>query len=133
MGLTFMPVMATATTGVAPHDSGVTSATVNTAQQVGGSIGTALLNTIATSTSATYIAGLLAEAARRGEGQGLTPAMRDGIARAGVVHGFTVAIGVGSAIMLLAALVAGVMVNVRAPRQGQGPVPATGGAASATR
>ncbi|MFG2140304.1 MFS transporter [Streptomyces sp. NPDC048650] len=116
MGLIFMPVMATATSGVAPRDSGVTSATVNTAQQVGGSIGTALLNTIATSTSATYIASHLAEAARRTGGQGLTPALRNGIVKDGVVDGFTVAIGVGSVIMLLAAVVAGLMINVRAPK-----------------
>ncbi|GGN38167.1 MFS transporter [Streptomyces kronopolitis] len=122
MGLTFMPVMATATSGVAPHDSGVTSATVNTAQQVGGSIGTALLNTIATSASATFIASRLADAARRAGGPGgLTPAVRDGIVTTGVVHGFTIAIGVGSAVMLLAALVAGLMVNGRPAKQGQVP------------
>lgn len=130
MGLTFMPVMATATSGVAPHDSGVTSATVNTAQQVGGSIGTALLNTIATSASATFIASRLADAARRAGGPGgLTPAVRDGIVKSGVVHGFTIAIGVGSAVMLLAALVAGLMVNGRPAKQG--PVPTSDSAESA--
>lgn len=129
MGLTFMPVMATATSGVAAHDSGVTSATVNTAQQVGGSIGTALLNTIATSTSAAYIADHLADAARSSGALGLTPAVRDGIVKSGVVHGFTVAIGAGSAIMLLAALVAGLLVNGRPARQGQ--VPAADSAESA--
>lgn len=129
MGLTFMPVMATATSGVAPQDSGVTSATVNTAQQVGGSIGTALLNTIATSTSAAYIADHLADAARKSGGQGLTPAVREAIVKNGVVDGFTVAIGVGSAIMLLAALVAGLLVNGRAPKRGQ--APAADSAASA--
>lgn len=129
MGLTFMPVMATATSGVAPHDSGVTSATVNTAQQVGGSIGTALLNTIATSTSAAYIADHLADAARKSGGSGLTPAAREAIVKSGVVDGFTVAIGVGSAIMLLAALVAGLLVNGRAPKRGQ--APAADSAASA--
>ncbi|WP_129298603.1 MFS transporter [Streptomyces lydicus] len=121
MGLTFMPVMATATSGVAAHDSGVTSATVNTAQQVGGSIGTALLNTIATSTSAAYIADRLAAAARSSGALGLTPAAREGIVKSGVVHGFTVAIGVGSAIMLLAALVAGLLVNGRPAKQGRLP------------
>ena len=50
--------------GVAPQDAGVTSATVNTAQQVGGSIGTALLNTIATTTTAAYLTSHLADAAR---------------------------------------------------------------------
>ncbi|MEU8679868.1 MFS transporter [Streptomyces sp. NPDC048611] len=129
MGLIFMPVMATATSGVAAHDSGVTSATVNTAQQVGGSIGTALLNTLATSASAVFITEHLADAARRGGGLGLTPAVRDQIVKQGVVHGFNVAIGVASAIMLLAALVAGVLVNGRAPRHGRSP--AADGAESA--
>ncbi|MGW2389801.1 MFS transporter [Streptomyces lydicamycinicus] len=129
MGLIFMPVMATATSGVAPHDSGVTSATVNTAQQVGGSIGTALLNTIATSASAVFIADHLAEAARKGDGLGLTPAVRDQIVKDGVVHGFNVAIGVASAIMLLAALVAGLLVNGRAAKPGRSP--AADGAESA--
>ncbi|MFI9050448.1 MFS transporter [Streptomyces sp. NPDC053427] len=117
MGLIFMPVLATATSGVAPQDSGVTSATVNTAQQVGGSIGTALLNTIATSTSASFIAAHLAHAARRTGGHGVPPALRNGIVKNGLVDGFTVAIGVGSAIMLLAALTAGLMVNARPPKQ----------------
>ncbi|WP_030374536.1 MFS transporter [Streptomyces rimosus] len=119
MGLIFMPVMATATAGVAPQDSGVTSATVNTAQQVGGSIGTALLNTIATSASATYIGSHLASAAREAGGR-LTPAARDGVVKDGVVHGFTVAIGWGAGIMLLAAVVAGVLVNGKAPKHGEG-------------
>ena len=35
--------MSTATLGVRPADAGVASAMVNTGQQVGGSIGTALL------------------------------------------------------------------------------------------
>ncbi|MFE1170797.1 MFS transporter [Streptomyces sp. NPDC058773] len=129
MGLIFMPVMATATSGVAPHDSGVTSATVNTAQQVGGSIGTALLNTIATSASAVFITDHLTDAARRGGPAGLTAAVRDQIVKQGVVHGFNVAIGVASATMLLAALVAGLMVNGRPPRRGR--TPAADGAESA--
>ena len=45
-GLIMAPSMATATQGVAPSDAGVASATVNAAQQVGGSIGTALLSTL---------------------------------------------------------------------------------------
>jgi EmrB/QacA subfamily drug resistance transporter len=45
-GLIMAPSMATATQGVAPNDAGVASATVNAAQQVGGSIGTAFLSTM---------------------------------------------------------------------------------------
>ncbi|MFJ3228492.1 MFS transporter [Streptomyces sp. NPDC086783] len=105
MGLTFMPVFATATAGVAPHDAGVTSATVNTAQQVGGSIGTALLNTIATTSSAAYITAHLRH-----------PSRKESVTQEGIVHGYTVAIWWAAGIMLLAALIAGLMVTVRAPR-----------------
>ncbi|MEU6448710.1 MFS transporter [Streptomyces sp. NPDC046979] len=105
MGLTFMPVFSTATAGVAPRDSGVTSATVNTSQQIGGSIGTALLNTIATGTSATYIASHLTDPTRRAQ-----------VVREGIVHGYTVAIWVAAGIMLLAALVAGLMVTAKPPK-----------------
>jgi EmrB/QacA subfamily drug resistance transporter len=105
MGLVFMPVFATATAGVAPQDAGVTSATVNTSQQVGGSIGTALLNTIATTTSAAYIAAHLHN-----------PAQKALIVREGVVHGYTVAIWWATGILLLAGLVAGLMVTAKAPK-----------------
>ncbi len=47
LGLIFAPAIASATSGVVPDDAGAASATVNTFQQIGGSIGTALLNTIA--------------------------------------------------------------------------------------
>lgn len=52
-----MPVaMSLATLGVATRDQGVASATVNTMQQVGGSIGTALFNTIAATAASDYLA-----------------------------------------------------------------------------
>ncbi|MGW1268679.1 MFS transporter [Streptomyces sp. NPDC002491] len=100
MGLTFMPVFATATAGVAPQDAGVTSATVNTSQQVGGSIGTALLNTIATTSSAAYLSSHLTGPVRRAQ-----------VAAEATVHGYTVAIWWAAGIMLLAGLVAGLMVT----------------------
>ena len=67
MGLIFAPAMNTATLGVDPGDAGVASAMVNTAQQVGGSVGTALLSTIA-ATAASLVCGRLAGPAgpRRG-------------------------------------------------------------------
>ncbi|HEX6684185.1 MAG TPA: MFS transporter [Candidatus Limnocylindrales bacterium] len=46
MGLIFLPLGNTALTGVSPHDAGVASATLNAAQQIGGSLGVALLNTV---------------------------------------------------------------------------------------
>ena len=54
---TIMPAsMQTATLGVDRQYAGVASAMVNTSQQVGGSIGTALLNTLAASAATAYLA-----------------------------------------------------------------------------
>lgn len=46
-----------ATAGIDRDDAGVASAMVNTSQQIGGSIGTALLSTFAASTASNYLAG----------------------------------------------------------------------------
>jgi len=55
LGLVFGCAMNAATYGAARADAGVASALVNTNQQVGGSIGTALLNTVAASAFASYL------------------------------------------------------------------------------
>ena len=62
MGLMFSTAFNTGTYGVAPHDAGVASASVNTGQQLGGSIGTSLLNTIAASATTSYLAAHIAAA-----------------------------------------------------------------------
>jgi EmrB/QacA subfamily drug resistance transporter len=54
-GMIFAPAINTATFGVARRDSGVASALVNTGQQVGGSIGTSALSTIALSATTSYL------------------------------------------------------------------------------
>jgi EmrB/QacA subfamily drug resistance transporter len=69
MGLIFAPAMSLGTAGVAAHDAGVASATVNTSQQVGGSIGTALLNTLATSAATAYLVGKQATSANQAQAQ----------------------------------------------------------------
>jgi EmrB/QacA subfamily drug resistance transporter len=56
MGTIFALVPNTGTFGVAPRDAGVASATIQVGQQLGGSIGTALLNTIAASATTSYLA-----------------------------------------------------------------------------
>jgi len=55
MGLIFSAAMNAATAGAEPHDAGVASALPNVAQQIGGALGPALLNTIATSAAVHYI------------------------------------------------------------------------------
>src|SRR6516225_4391673 len=55
LGVVFGCALNTATYGTSRADAGVASALVNTNQQVGGSIGTALLNTIAASALTSYV------------------------------------------------------------------------------
>ena len=85
IGLSMPPSMNTGTFGVAPYDAGVASATLNVGQQLGGSIGTALLNTIATSAAATYVASHLSPVIVS------SPGGRQALAAAAAVHGYTTA------------------------------------------
>ena len=99
-GLVFAPCFSLGTLGVRPHDAGVASATVNVSQQIGGSIGTALLNTIATGVAATYVASHVG---------GTTPAAL--VAVQAAVHSYIVAFWIGAAIFAAAALVVGPMLR----------------------
>src|SRR5262249_7483431 len=56
MALVFIPAASTALVGVSGHDAGVASALLNTTQQVGGSLGTALLNTLYASAVTAFLA-----------------------------------------------------------------------------
>jgi hypothetical protein len=56
MGCIFAPAFSTATLGVEGNEAGIASAMVNTSQQVGGSVGTALLSTLFASSVASYAA-----------------------------------------------------------------------------
>jgi predicted MFS family arabinose efflux permease len=99
MGMVFVPVSNTALVGVAPADAGVASALINSTQQVGGSIGTALLNTIATTATASYLVA-----------HGTGPAALT----AGTVHGFSVAFLVAAGVLALALLTVAVFINAPA-------------------
>ncbi len=54
LALVFIPMSSTALHNVGHDDAGVASALINTSQQVGGSLGTALLNTIAATATTSY-------------------------------------------------------------------------------
>ncbi|MER8056884.1 MULTISPECIES: MFS transporter [unclassified Streptomyces] len=107
MGTAFMPAMSLATTGVEPRDAGVASAMVNTSQQVGGAIGTALLNTIAASAKTSYLKDHIAGAATRPQQQlvGLQS----------MVHGYSTAIAFAVGILAVASLIAFTFVNAGRP------------------
>ena len=88
-GMIFAPGINTATAGVRREDSGVASALVNTVQQVGGSIGTSALSTIALSATASYLvahhASPLAPAIAATHGYTLAFAISAGLLGAGFI------------------------------------------------
>ena len=89
---TIMPAsMQTATLGVDRHFAGVASAMVNTSQQVGGSIGTALLNTLAATAATSYVAAHLPPTAT--------------VAAEAAVRGYSTAYGWGAGFFALGAVV----------------------------
>jgi EmrB/QacA subfamily drug resistance transporter len=92
-GMIFAPAINTATAGVQRQDSGVASALVNTMQQVGGSIGTSALSTIALTATASYLvahhAGALAPAVAATHGYTVAFAVSAGIFGLGVILAIT--------------------------------------------
>lgn len=95
-GLSLAPSFSTGTLGLAPHDAGVGSATLNTSQQVGGSIGTALLNTLAAGAASAYLVG-----------RALTPENL----RIAALHSYTTAFLWSSGIFVAGAVVAGLVLR----------------------
>ena len=57
MGLTFVPITLMGTSGVSDEDAGLASGLFNTAQQVGGSLGLAILSTLAASQTTSVLHG----------------------------------------------------------------------------
>ncbi|HEY0542449.1 MAG TPA: hypothetical protein VGD53_29090 [Actinoallomurus sp.] len=98
LGLIFAQTINTATAGLAREDSGVASALVNTMQQVGGSIGTSALSTIALSATTTYLIGHP------------TSPLAAAIA---ATHGYTIAFGVSAGLLGLGFILAIVLLPSR--------------------
>jgi EmrB/QacA subfamily drug resistance transporter len=103
LGQVIAPSINTGTYGVAPADAGVASATVNTGQQLGGSVGTALLNTVAASATASYLAAHVSPFTRE-------PVPRELIGLA-LVHGYSTALWVSAAIFAGGAVLAGLLLR----------------------
>ncbi|MGG8408484.1 MFS transporter [Streptomyces sp. 12297] len=111
MGTAFMPAMSLATHGVDPADAGVASAMVNTSQQVGGAIGTALLNTIAASATTSYLV------AHASDGAG-GAAARQALQAQGMVHGYAAAIWWAVGILAASAVIALTFITTGRPDAG---------------
>ncbi|MCC0097694.1 MFS transporter [Streptomyces flavotricini] len=120
MGTAFMPAMSLATHGVNPADAGVASAMVNTSQQVGGAIGTALLNTIAASATTAYLTDHAAAVAAGGPAAKLIQAQA-------MVEGYSSAIWWAVGILVASSAIALTLINTGRPGAG-GPVASGDGA-----
>jgi hypothetical protein len=100
----FAPSFATATLGVDRYEAGVASAMVNTSQQVGGAVGTAVLSTIFANAAASY-----ASSHARGPG----------LAASAAIHGYTTAFYVAAGMFAVGLLVAALVLPARIRPQQQ--------------
>ena len=115
MGLIFVPMSLVALARVPNSDAGVASSLLNTGQQVGGSIGLAVLGTVAWSAVSANLHSAAAAAAH--PAAHLSPAALKAAQTAATNHalayGFSRGFMVSAGIMLLALVIAVVMVRVR--------------------
>jgi EmrB/QacA subfamily drug resistance transporter len=109
-GLIFAPSIATATLGVREDEAGIASAMVNTSQQVGGSIGVALLSTVSASAAASALA----------PGKPTPEAIL-----AAAAHGYTTAFYWAGGIFVLAAIAGWSLFRAKTRPPAPGPEPAT--------
>ena len=110
LGLVFAPAFSIATLGVRAEDSGVASAAVNVMQQVGGSIGTALLNTLAASAVASYAL----------SHRGLTPSV---LAAGAQVHSYVVTFWVAAVVFAVGGVLVAAILRPGVPDFGDAEAP----------
>jgi len=96
----FIPASSTALIGVGSHDAGVASAVLNTAQQIGASLGTALLNTLFAGAVTAYLAD---------NAQSVQEAKR--LAPLALIHGYHVSFFWGGVLFAVALLFAALLIN----------------------
>jgi hypothetical protein len=94
------PAFNVGTRGVDPRQAGVAAATVNAATQIGASLGTALLNTIAASATAAYLIGRIPSA---------------GSVNQALVHGYAVAAAWAAGVLVLGAITTALLIDAGRP------------------
>jgi EmrB/QacA subfamily drug resistance transporter len=104
LGLALVPCISTATNNAEPRDVGITSATTNSSQQIGASIGTALLNTIAAIETSAYL-----RSHSRGPNLGAQA----------TVHGFAIASAWAAGSLLVGAVVGGILITAHPGRENE--------------
>lgn len=102
LGLIFSSTINIATAGVSREDAGVASATVNTMQQIGGSIGTALLSTLAASATTSYLTS-----------HGTTPVDQSNA----ILAGYHVAFWISAGVFAIVAIIGGTLIERHSVRK----------------
>ena len=97
LALVFVPLSSLALTGVNDDDAGVASAVLNSTQQIGGSLGTSLLNTFYASAVSSYVVA-----------HHLSPSAFNPLA---AIHGYHVAFWIGVGLIAAAFVAILVLVN----------------------
>jgi len=109
MGLTFVPLSLVALAKVPNKDTGVASSLLNTGQQVGGSIGLAILGTVAWSAVASNTKSAIAAT----HGAHLSAAAQTALSNHALAYGFGRGYLLAAGISVLAVIIALVMIRVR--------------------
>jgi fucose permease len=100
MGNAFVPLTIIATSGIADDDAGLASGLFNTAQQIGGALGLAILSTLATDRTTSDLAGL-----------GHAPSVAE--TNVALVDGFQIAYVAAAGLLALGAVLLTVMLRRR--------------------
>jgi EmrB/QacA subfamily drug resistance transporter len=120
VGLCFVPLTLSAVAGVRDEESGVSSALLNTGQQVGGALGLAVLGTIAATATKNRVTSLLGSAAAQqmnnhsaSEAGSMPPQLKHAIFDS-LTHGWSIAFLVGGFVLVGACLIAAAVIRVSA-------------------
>ncbi|MEU8909018.1 DHA2 family efflux MFS transporter permease subunit [Streptomyces mirabilis] len=120
LGMSFVPMTLGAVSGVSHQDTGVASALLNTAQQIGGALGLAVLSTISTSAADDKLPEAAGSLYR-----GLATKDFALVAKAGdaVTHGYTMAFVAAAAMFVAGLLVTGFAINAGRQQHTEGAAP----------
>jgi EmrB/QacA subfamily drug resistance transporter len=99
LGMVFVPISTVALHGIKPHDAGVASAMINATQQIGGALGTALLNTLYVAAVTSYLA----------DHSRVTTSLQ----LSGYIHGYRIAFIAGGAFLAIALIILIVSINAK--------------------
>jgi predicted MFS family arabinose efflux permease len=114
LGVAFVSIASTALFNVRPDDTGAASAVLTTSQQIGGSFGTAIANTIVVSSGATFLA-----AALHHSHPALSSKSMQQLIAASHVHGYDESFRFGALMLFVAAVVFFALSNIDRHHLGQ--------------